>query len=114
MYIGIVCRYVKCYNLAKSQRVIVGDLYFIFPTDYSQGFGGKFGVQKDRQDKTAAGWDHIEKVEKHESQVDHSKVRLCASLEYGDFIQTFGKHLSWWELNIIEMMVIIEQPIYPI
>ena len=40
----------------------------IFFKDYSQGFGGKFGVQKDRQDKTAAGWDHIEKVEKHESQ----------------------------------------------
>ena len=36
--------------------------------DYSKGFGGKFGVQKDRQDKSAAGWDHIEKVEKHESQ----------------------------------------------
>lgn len=36
--------------------------------DYSQGFGGKFGVQSDRQDKSAAGWDHIEKVEKHESQ----------------------------------------------
>lgn len=39
-----------------------------YSTDYSQGFGGKFGVQKDRQDKAAAGWDHIEKVEKHESQ----------------------------------------------
>ncbi len=49
-------------------------LFLSFLTDYSHGFGGKFGVQKDRQDKTAAGWDHIEKVEKHESQVDHSKV----------------------------------------
>lgn len=37
-------------------------------TDYSRGFGGKFGVQHDRQDKSAAGWDHIEKVEKHDSQ----------------------------------------------
>lgn len=37
-------------------------------TDYSRGFGGKFGVQRDRQDKSAAGWDHIEKVEKHDSQ----------------------------------------------
>lgn len=36
--------------------------------DYSKGFGGKFGVQADRQDKSAAGWDHIEKLEKHESQ----------------------------------------------
>ena len=39
-----------------------------FAPDYSQGFGGKFGVQKDRQDKSAAGWDHVEKVDKHESQ----------------------------------------------
>ena len=37
-------------------------------TDYSKGFGGKFGVQKDRVDKSALGWDYQEKVEKHESQ----------------------------------------------
>ena len=36
--------------------------------DYSAGFGGKFGVQKERQDASAAGWDHIEKVPKHQSQ----------------------------------------------
>lgn len=41
--------------------------------DYSKGFGGKFGVQRDRQDKSAAGWDHFEKVEKHESQ----KGKIC-------------------------------------
>ena len=43
------------------------------PSDYKVGFGGKFGVQTDRQDASAAGWDHVEKVEKHESQVDHKK-----------------------------------------
>ncbi len=37
-------------------------------TDYSVGFGGKFGVQQDRQDKSALSWNHVEKVEKHESQ----------------------------------------------
>lgn len=37
-------------------------------SDYSQGFGGKFGVQKDRQDKAAVGWDYHEKTEKHASQ----------------------------------------------
>ena len=36
--------------------------------DYAKGFGGKFGVQKDRVDKSALGWDYQEKVEKHESQ----------------------------------------------
>ena len=45
-------------------------------TDYSKGFGGKFGVQKDRQDKSAAGWDHIEKVDKHESQKGKSLVGI--------------------------------------
>lgn len=37
-------------------------------SDHSKGFGGKFGVQKDRQDKTAMGWDYEGKTEKHESQ----------------------------------------------
>jgi cortactin len=42
-------------------------------TDYSYGFGGIHGVQTDRVDKTAVGWDHKEKIEKHESQTDYSK-----------------------------------------
>ena len=37
-------------------------------SDYSHGFGGKFGVQTDRVDKSAVGYEHKEKVEKHESQ----------------------------------------------
>ena len=28
-------------------------------------------MQKDRQDKAALGWEHVEKVEKHESQKDY-------------------------------------------
>ncbi len=42
-------------------------LYFFLP-DYAAGFGGKYGVQSDRVDKSALGWEHVEKVEKHESQ----------------------------------------------
>lgn len=41
--------------------------------DYKTGFGGQFGVQSDRQDKSAVGWDHHENLHKHESQVDHKK-----------------------------------------
>jgi len=37
--------------------------------DYKTGFGGEYGVQSDRVDKSALGWDHSEKVTKHESQV---------------------------------------------
>jgi len=36
--------------------------------DYSKGFGGKYGVDADKQDKSALGWDHIEKVPLHDSQ----------------------------------------------
>ena len=40
-----------------------------FPwSDYKEGFGGKFGVQKDRQDKSAVGWDHLEAKQQHDSQ----------------------------------------------
>ena len=37
----------------------------------STGYGGKFGVLSDRQDKSAMGWDHKEKVDKHHSQKDY-------------------------------------------
>lgn len=40
----------------------------LISSDYSTGFGGKFGVQKDRVDKSAVGWEHHEKVDQHESQ----------------------------------------------
>jgi len=36
--------------------------------DYAKGFGGKYGVQKDRQDKAALGWEVHEPLAKHESQ----------------------------------------------
>ena len=36
--------------------------------DYKTGFGGQYGVLADRQDKSAVGWDHVEQVEKHQSQ----------------------------------------------
>ena len=37
-------------------------------TDYSSGFGGQYGVQRDRQDSSAEGWDYQEKLAQHESQ----------------------------------------------
>ena len=38
------------------------DLDKNFRTDYKTGFGGQFGVQTDRVDKNAVGWEHNEKV----------------------------------------------------
>lgn len=44
------------------------NLLLVCFSDYVKGFGGKFGVQTDRQDKSALGWDHQEKLQLHESQ----------------------------------------------
>ena len=57
------------------------------PIDYSTGFGGKYGVQKDRIDKNAVGFDYQEKVEKHESQKGKNLYSnlyiICEDLKYG-------------------------------
>lgn len=37
-------------------------------TDAVKGFGGKFGVQEDRVDKNAVGWEYHEKLQQHGSQ----------------------------------------------
>uniref|UniRef100_A0A672Y9T4 Cortactin n=1 Tax=Sphaeramia orbicularis TaxID=375764 RepID=A0A672Y9T4_9TELE len=39
----------------------------------SHGYGGKFGVQQDRMDKSAVGHDYQSKLSKHCSQTDTSK-----------------------------------------
>lgn len=41
---------------------------FFTTTDHSYGFGGKFGVQQDRRDKSAMGYEYQQKLEQHESQ----------------------------------------------
>lgn len=38
----------------------------------SYGYGGKFGIEKDRMDQSAMGHEYIGKVEKHASQKDYS------------------------------------------
>lgn len=38
------------------------------PSDYTKGFGGKFGVETDKVDKSAVGFEYQGKTEKHESQ----------------------------------------------
>ena len=55
----------------KGSSTIFDLMYLVSPVlcpDYKTGFGGKFGVQTDRVDKSALGWEHHEKVDKHESQ----------------------------------------------
>jgi len=59
--------------------------YFPFPqhnvspicvcSDYSKGFGGKFGVEKEKVDKVALGYDYKGQTEKHQSQ--KGAFKLC-------------------------------------
>ena len=44
--------------------------------DYSAGFGGKYGVQKDRQDKAAHTYEEREALAKHESQKGEKVLRF--------------------------------------
>ena len=57
---------VTAFYVTLSLFVIV--THYTLPTDYSKGFGGKYGVETDKVDKSAVGWDHHEKTEKHPSQ----------------------------------------------
>ena len=82
---------VLCCNVLLQNRAV---------TDYKTGFGGQFGVQTDRVDKSAAGWDHVEKVEKHASQKGNNSLRfpsrenVTISLHYRS-----SKHLALKELQ---------------
>ena len=59
--------YIKSYNYVISAAA-----------DYSKGFGGKYGIQKDRVDQSALGWDHQESLGKHESQTGISFHRSAS------------------------------------
>lgn len=68
------------------------------------GYGGKYGVQTDRMDKSAVGHDYIGKVEKHASQKDYSegfggkfgvqKDRVDKSAVSWDYKEKVEKHSS--------------------
>jgi hypothetical protein len=65
------------------------------------GFGGKFGVQNDRQDKSALGWDHIEAAQKHGSQLDHKVVSVlsAAATEKLSVLQKLQILGIWWKIR---------------
>ena len=65
-------------------------MIIVLISDYKDGFGGQFGVQADRVDKSALGWEHHEKLNKHESQKDYAKGKKWIILEkYFQFALTF-------------------------
>ncbi|XP_046972139.1 src substrate cortactin [Vanessa cardui] len=70
----------------------------------SYGYGGKFGVQQDRMDKSAVGHDYVGKTEKHVSQKDYAQGfggkfgvqtdRMDASAVGHDYVGKVEKHAS--------------------
>ena len=58
-------------------------------SDYSKGFGGKYGVQKEAMDKAAVGWDHQEKAAQHESQKGESVLFYINPLYLDGFSHTY-------------------------
>ncbi|XP_041982890.1 src substrate cortactin [Aricia agestis] len=70
----------------------------------SYGYGGKFGVQADRMDKSAVGHDYVGKTEKHVSQKDYAQGfggkfgvqtdRMDASAVGHDYVGKVEKHAS--------------------
>lgn len=72
------------------------------------GYGGKFGVEKDRMDSSAVGHDYIGKVEKHVSQTDYAsgfggkfgvqkdRIDKCAvSWEHKEAPQKHGSQIDY-------------------
>uniref|UniRef100_A0A669CLR3 Hematopoietic cell-specific Lyn substrate 1 n=1 Tax=Oreochromis niloticus TaxID=8128 RepID=A0A669CLR3_ORENI len=53
--------------LHLSFTILLSEVY------YSKGFGGKYGVEKDKVDKAALGYDYKSQTEKHQSQKDYAK-----------------------------------------
>lgn len=70
----------------------------------SFGYGGKFGVQADRMDKSAVGHDYVGKTEKHVSQKDYAQGfggkfgvqadRMDKSAVGHDYVAKVEKHVS--------------------
>lgn len=48
--------------------------------DYAKGFGGKYGVETDKKDKNALGWDEHEKLPQHQSQIGMNLDLIYKSL----------------------------------
>ena len=53
--------------------IIINAIVFLNLLCPSVGFGGRYGVQKDRMDKSAVGHDFIGKTETHSSVTDAKK-----------------------------------------
>lgn len=70
--------------------------------DHSEGFGGKFGIQHDRKDQSAADYNYHEKLSKHTSQEISRKIitSSSSSLKSSGFDEAKRNFLDKSENNI--------------
>ncbi|KAL3994625.1 Repeat in HS1/Cortactin family protein [Acanthocheilonema viteae] len=64
----------------------------------SEGYGGKFGIQKDRMDKCAKTWEYAGKVDKHASQKDYAKG---FGGKYGVELDRRDKSAAGWDEKMV-------------
>jgi hypothetical protein len=55
-------------EMLEEDAQVKANFAHVSQKDSCKGFGGKFGIQTDRVDKSAVGWDHHEKLALHTSQ----------------------------------------------
>merc|ERR1711892_299568 len=84
----------------------------------STGYGGKFGVQKDRMDKSAMGHDFIAKVDKHDSQKDYKTgfgaSLVCRPTEWTSLPWGGSMWRGWTSITVnkIIKMVLVESLVF--
>ena len=70
-------------------------LLMINPPDYKSGFGGSYGVQADRMDSSALGWDHYESPERHPSQKGNLYLWVWFVWYNGNGSDKLSKQRKW-------------------
>lgn len=74
---GLISLFLRKYLSFLQEATVLFDISTGLGSDYARGFGGKYGIQTDRQDQAAVGWDHVEKIEKHGSQKGNTLRLAC-------------------------------------
>jgi len=74
---GLISLFLRKYLSFLQEATVSLDISTGLGSDYARGFGGKYGIQTDRQDQSAVGWDYVEKSEKHGSQKGNTLRLAC-------------------------------------
>ena len=69
-------------------------------TDAAKGFGGKFGVQKDRQDAAAVDFSYKEKLQQHASQKGNIDYLSFLHIKFNILPNLVWKHLKIFDIDI--------------